>query len=136
MPPDELNAAILEIQLDMREIKTLIQERQKRTEENARNIGQAFNDIHSLDKEVKHAGEENARNSERISRMEKTLDEKLDELARQLEKLRESYEARTKELEASINAMNEIKHQVKYMWAAFTTAMLALAGVIFEIFTR
>jgi methyl-accepting chemotaxis protein len=104
----ELNNSINEIKLDIREIKTILTEREKTTLENRANIGQAFEEIKELRSNLQQNISETQHISQRQEIFEQHLGAKIDKLSEQIEKLNEAYEK-----------MGETKHQNKIMWGVF-----------------
>jgi chromosome segregation ATPase len=139
MPPEDfqkLQENIVEMKLDIREIKTLLGERDVQVKDNSANIGRVVKDVEKIRNDVFHVSEETHKNTDHLSILESQLSSKLERVSEQIDKLREASEKRSKDLELSLHAMSETKFQVKLMWGVFTAAILGIVGAIVKLFTR
>jgi chromosome segregation ATPase len=136
MEQSDLSSSIMEMKLDIREIKTLMTEWEKSIHENRENIGKAAKEVTRVDKELQESKEDTHRTSARQRDFENRLEVRLDTMSNQLDALREALEKRSRELEKSIHMMSETKFQVKVLWITFTAALTGSVAAFVRLFTK
>jgi hypothetical protein len=131
-----LEESIVQLRIAVERISVLLDEREKTIELHKKSIDGAWDTVRKLQKDLTMNDEETHKIEQRQQLFEKHLEDKLDKLSEQIEKLRESSESRAAALEHNIHLLGETKFQVKLLWGAFTTAMLGAIGAFIKLFTK
>jgi hypothetical protein len=113
MGAQDLSTDMTRIRLGIREIQALLKERAKGISDNAKNIGEAFPGIRAVAADLGKYDEDPRRIGQRGRLYEDKAEEGPAPLSGQIERLRDTPDARPKGLDANFHPMSEVRSRPK-----------------------